>query len=343
MNHFEWTTPRTIDDAITATSTTVADAMVSRSGRPSSDAVIFKAGGIDILDLMKEGLLTPRRVVNVRTIPGLDRIDEQDGGALRVGAHVTLAQLAVDPRVRQHYRALADAVAQSASPQIRQVATIGGNLLQRPRCWYFRSRHHHCVRKGGDSCFAFAGENQHHAIFDHNGCAIVHPSTAATVLMALGASVALTDAKATPRIVRLDDFLVLPETDIQRENDLRPGELLTAILLPRPAPGVQSVHLRQGEKDSFDWPLADVAVALDIGPDRICRGATIVLGAAAPVPHRAKAAEAAVIGKFIDEDVARAAGSAALAGAAPLTRNAYKLPIFETLVRRAVLAANGAA
>lgn len=343
MNHFEWTSPRTTADAVAAVSTTVADAMVSRVGQPPSNGSVFKAGGIDLLDLMKEGLVTPQRVVNLRTMPGLDRIEEVSGGALRIGANVTLAQLASDLLLRERYAALADAVAQSASPQIRQVATIGGNLLQRPRCWYFRSRHHHCVRKGGDTCFAFAGENQHHAIFDHNGCAIVHPSTAATALVALGASVALTDAKAAKRVVRLDDFLLLPEADIQHDNDLRPRELLTAILLPPPTPGVRSAHLRQGEKDSFDWPIADVAVALDIGPERICRSATIVLGAAAAVPHRAKAAEAVLIGKPIDEEAARVAGHAALSGAAPLTQNAYKLPIFEALVRRAILAANSPA
>lgn len=341
MNRFEWTTPRTIEDALAAGSATVADAMVSRTGQVSKDDIVFKAGGIDLLDLMKEQLLAPRRLVNLRTIPGLDRIAEDKDGTLRIGATVTLAQLAADPLVHGRYRALSHAVARSASPQLRQVATIAGNLLQRPHCWYFRSRYHHCVRKGGDTCFAFAGENHYHAIFDHNGCAIVHPSTAATALVALGASVELMDAKAAQRIVRLDDFLLLPETDIQHENDLRPGELLTAILLPRPAPGARSVHLRQSEKESFDWPIADVAVVLDVGPDKICRGASIVLGAAAPVPHRAKAAEAALIGKPIDDDVARAAAHAALAGAAPLSHNAYKLPIFETLVRRAIEAANG--
>ncbi len=340
MNRFEWTAPKSIVEALGARCTTVADAMVS--GQPPSDVAVFKAGGIDLLDLMKEGLLTPRRVVNLRGIPGLDRIEEENG-ALRVGSGVTLAQLAADPRVRERYRALADAAGNSASPQIRAVATIGGNLLQRPRCWYFRSRFYHCARKGGDSCFAFAGENQYHAVFDHNGCAIVHPSTPATVLVALGGSVVLTNDKKTERIRRLEEFLLLPEADIQRENDLRPGELLTAILLPAPTPGARSVHLRQGEKDSFDWPIADVAVVLGIEPNRTCRSASIVLGAAAPVPHRAKAAEAILIGNQIDHEVARAAGKAALAGAAPLTLNAYKLQVFETLVLRAILAANGSA
>jgi xanthine dehydrogenase YagS FAD-binding subunit len=337
MNRFEWTSPRSLDDAVSAAAATVTDAMFN-AGAPDTDAAVFKAGGIDLLDLMKEGLLTPHRVINVRTIPDLDRIAGQDGGGVQIGANVTLAQLAVDPLIRERYRAVADAAAGSASPQIRHVATTAGNLLQRPRCWYFRSHHHHCARKGGNACFAFAGENQYHAIFDHNGCAIVHPSTIATALVAFGASVVLVDAKKTRRVVPLADFLLLPEVDIRRENDLRPGELMTAVALPALTQGSCSVHLRQGEKDSFDWPIADVAVVLDLSPDRVCRAAAIVLGAAAPIPHRAKAAEVALIGKPIDEDTARAAARAALTGAAPLTRNAYKLPIFETLVRRAILA-----
>jgi xanthine dehydrogenase YagS FAD-binding subunit len=252
---------------------------------------------------------------------------------------VSLARLADDALIIGRYRALADAARQSASPQIRAMATIGGNLLQRPRCWYFRSRHHHCVRKGGTSCFAFAGENQYHAIFAHNGCAIVHPSTAATALLAFGASVELVGAAGANRVVRLENFFLLPETDIQRENDLRPDEVLIAIRLPAQEKNARSAHLKQGDKEAFDWPVADVAVVLEMAPDSVCRNASIVLGAAAPVPYRAQAAEIALIGKPINDDVARQAGHAALAGAAPLTKNAYKLPIFEALVRRAVLAA----
>jgi xanthine dehydrogenase YagS FAD-binding subunit len=342
MNSFEWTNARAIADAVAAGSVTVADAMTSQSGRPSSGTVILKAGGVDLLDLMKEGLLNPRRIVNLRAIPGLDGIAQANDGTVRIGANVTLAQLADDSLVRARYHALADAVAQSASPQIRAVATIGGNLLQRPRCWYFRSRHHHCVRKGGTSCFAFAGENQYHAIFAHSGCAIVHPSTAATPLVAFGASVELVASGGAKRVVRLEDFFLLPETDIHRENDLKPGEVLTAILLPAPEKNARSAHLKQGEKEAFDWPVADVAVVLEMASSNLCRHASIVLGAAAPVPYRAKAAEAVLTGKQIDDDAAHLAGRAALTGAAPLTKNAYKLPIFETLVRRTVLAAASA-
>lgn len=339
MNHFEWINARGHATAARAGSVTVADAMLTPNGEPKSDAVILKAGGIDLLDLMKEGLLAPRRVVNLRDIPELRRIVERPDGGLRIGSMVTLALIAEYPSVRDHYRALAQAAGQSASPQIRQVATIGGNLLQRPHCWYFRSLHHHCLRKGGESCFAFAGENQYHAIFGHDGCAIVHPSTAATALVALNAAVELLSADGTLRVVALEAFFRKPNEDIERENDLKPSEILTAIILPPRKSGIRSAHLRQGEQDSFDWPIADVAVVVDLDPQGICRQASVVLGAAAPVPYRAKSAESVLIGKHISEDTARSAGKAALVGAEPLSKNGYKLPVFEVLVRRTILSA----
>jgi len=341
MNRFEWTNARAVADAAGAGNATVADAMQTRSGVPRTDAVILKAGGVDLLDLMKEGLLAPRRVVNLRGIAELGRIVDENDGSVRVGSMVTLAQLAAHPAVRARYAALAQAAGNSASPQLRNMATLGGNLLQRPRCWYFRSLDHHCVRKGGTSCFAFAGENQYHAIFGQNGCAIVHPSTSATALLAFGARVELADATGRKRVVALEEFFVRPERDIHRENDLKPGEILTAVLLPPPARGTRSAHMRQGELDSFDWPVADVAVVLDMTAGGVCRKASIVLGAAAPVPQRAKAAESALAGKRITESVARGAAHAALEGATPLGQNTYKLPIFEALVRKAVLAAGG--
>jgi xanthine dehydrogenase YagS FAD-binding subunit len=218
MNRFEWTSLRGLAEAAGAGSITVADAMQTKDGRPGTNAVILKAGGIDLLELMKAGLLSPRRVANLRAIPGLGRIVELPGGAVRIGAMVTLAQVAEHPLIRAHYRALAEAAEQSASPQIRQVATIGGNLLQRPRCWYFRSPHHHCVRKGGQTCFALAGENQYHAIFGHHGCAIVHPSTPATALVAFGAKAEITGAKGAQRVTNLEDFFLLPNADIGRED-----------------------------------------------------------------------------------------------------------------------------
>lgn len=343
MKRFEWTTPPNLPAALRAGSVTVAAAMTATAGKPAGSATLLKAGGIDLLDLMKEGLLAPRRLVNLRGLPELGRIAEGPGGSLRIGAMVTLAQLAGDPLVRARYGALAQAAGQSASPQIRHVATLGGNLLQRPRCWYFRSLHHDCARKGGRLCFAFSGENQYHAIYGQNGCAIVHPSTAATALVAFDARVELIDARGARRVVTLENFFLTPDVDMRSENALKSGEVLTAVILPPLTPGVRSTHLRQGELDSFDWPIADVAAVLDIGRDGSCRRAAVVLGAAAPVPYRARGAESALTGRRITDDAARGAATAAIAGATPLTKNAYKVPVFEALVRRAILGAAGQA
>ncbi|MGA3308274.1 MAG: FAD binding domain-containing protein [Xanthobacteraceae bacterium] len=340
MNRFAFANARTISEAAAAASTTVANAMTAApEAMGQGEISVVKAGGIDLLDLLKEGLLAPAKVVNLKELPELDAVVEEEGGGLRIGPLVTLTSLADHPLLQQRYAALAGALRGSASPQIRNVATLGGNLLQRPRCWYFRSHAYRCLRKGGGHCFAITGENQYHAIFNNTPCAIVHPSTAATALVALGATVELTDAAGASRQLALEDFFVPPERDLRRENDLRPQEILTAIRLPKLPPSLRMAHVRQGEKDSFDWPLADVAVALDVGEDGTCKRAAIILGAAAPVPHRAKAAEAALTGKRIDENTAAQAGRAALDGATPLSKNAYKLPLFETLVRRAILKA----
>jgi xanthine dehydrogenase YagS FAD-binding subunit len=342
MNRFAFESVRTIAEAASAASAIVANAMtVPAESMGHGDVSVIKAGGIDLLDLMKEGLLAPSKIVNLRDVPDLDSVAEESDGGLRIGAMVSLASLAAHPIVRERYPALAGALADSASPQIRNMATLGGNLLQRPRCWYLRSHAFRCLRKGGGHCFAISGENQYHAIFNNMPCAIVHPSTAATALVALNAKVELTNAAGAKREMALENFFVPVERDLQRENELAPQEILTAIRLPKLAPGVRMAHLKQGEKDSFDWPLADVAVVLDLARDGTCQSAAVILGAAAPVPHRAKKAEAALVGKRIDEGAAAQAAHAALDGATPLSKNAYKLPLFEALVRRAILKAVG--
>jgi len=340
VNRFAWASARTVSEAAAAASTTVASAMtVSPDAIDRRETSVVKAGGIDLLDLLKENLLSPKKVVSLNEIPGLDSIVAEPAGGLRIGPMVTLASLGDHPVARQRYPALTDAVRGSASPQIRNVATLGGNLLQRPRCWYFRAQEYHCLRKGGGHCFAIPGENQYHAIFDNQVCAIVHPSTAATVLVALGASVELTSAQGAVRRVLLEDFFVSPDRDIQRENDLRSQEILTAIHVPPPPVGARMAHRKQGQKDSFDWPLADVAVLLELSSGGNCQRAAIILGAAAPVPRRAKAAEDVLTGRHVDDIAAREAAHAALDGATPLSNNAYKLPMFEALVRRTILQA----
>lgn len=338
MRNFAFGKAETISQAA-AGAGLVAEAMLApEGGARSQDVRVVKAGGIDLVDLMKEGLLAPSEVTSLSLIPGLDAIAPTPDGGLRVGAMVTLARFAADPAIRDRYPALADAAGKSASPQIRAVATLGGNLLQRPRCWYFRAAEFRCLRKGGGHCYAISGENQYHAIFDNRFCAIVHPSTSASALVALGAEVELTDADGGTRRLALEDFFVGPDRDVQRENDLRANELLTAVLLP-PSTGLRMKHLKLAQKELFDWPLADVAVVLDLAAGGACKRASIVLGAAAPTPWRARAAEAALTGKTIDAGLAAEAGRAALEGATPLSGNAYKAPMFEALVKRAILAA----
>ena len=317
---FEWTNARSIDDAI----------------GQLSDKAIVKAGGIDLMDRLKEGLDAPSRLVNIRVISGLDYVKEESGW-LRIGPMTTLAAIAEHPLIRQRYTALADAALKAATPQIRNMATVGGNLLQRPRCWYFRSDQFHCLRKGGDRCFAQDGENEYHAIFDNNVCAIVHPSAAACALTALDAKVEVKGKNGT-REIALDDLFVRPETDITREHVLKANELLTEIRVPAPSNETRSAYTKVGQKESFDWPLAEVAVVLERRAGVVSR-ASIVLGAAAPAPWRANAAEKRLAGKPLNEQIALEAAAAAMKGATPLSGNAYKIPIFEAVVRRTILAA----
>ncbi len=323
MNAFEWTQASSVDQAISS----------------RTDGSIFKAGGVDILDLLKERVSAPARIINLRLIHALDFIEDEPGGGIRIGPLVKMATVAQDPKVRSKWSIFAEAVGHAATPQVRNMASIGGSLLQRPRCWYFRSEQFNCRRKGGDTCFAQDGENQYHAIFNNDDCAIIHASSAATPLVAFGGSVVLKGAKGE-REVPAEKFFVLPDVDIHRENVLASDEILTAIRLPAPAAGTVQAYQRTGEMQSHDWPLCEIAVILERDGD-VCRKASIVLGAAAPAPHRAKEAEAMLAGKTITESLAREAARAAMKSATPLSQNAYKVSIFEAQIRRTILAAAG--
>ena len=318
LNAFEYVEAASIQDAL----------------REAANGAVVKAGGIDLLDRMKEGIDAPKRLVNIRRVRGLDKIAEDNGG-LRIGPLVTLTQLHENEAVRKRYTALAEAAEHSATPQIRNMATIGGNLLQRPRCWYFRSSDFNCLRKGGDKCFAQDGENEYHAIFDNQLCAIVHPSSLAIPLIAFGAHVELTSAQGK-RNVAVEDLFVTPEQDVTREASVLPGELITAITVPAPAEGTKSAYYKQGEKESYDWPLAAVAVALQMSGDN-CQKANVILGFVAPTPLRAKGAETKLNNATISDQSARAAAKEALLGATPMSKNAFKVPIFEAVVRRTIL------
>jgi xanthine dehydrogenase YagS FAD-binding subunit len=320
VKNFEWVQPETVADAVAAL------------GHPGAMAL---AGGVDLLDRLKERLESPSRLVSLRKLPGLDAIKVDATGA-RIGANVTLARLAADPDLRRSHPMIGEAAGHAATPQLRAMATLGGNLAQRPRCWYYRSEQFVCRKKGGTTCFAADGDNSLHAIFANKRCAATHPSTVATALVALGARISIAGKRA--REVELARFFVAPETDVSREVDLQPGELITGFTVPTSPANLKTAYTKQVAKQSFDWPLVDVAVALTLD-GRTCRQATIVLGAVAPTPRRATEAERALVGSTVDVIAAGRAARAAITSATPLSGNDHKIPILEAVLARTILAA----
>ena len=329
MQSFEWVDATSIEQAAT----------LLAAGNPSKP-VVAKAGGMDLLDLMKEGIISPARVVNLKSIRGLDGLSFGEPEGLNLGALITLARIATAPEIRQRYVALAEAAAHASTPQVRNAATIGGNLLQRPRCWYFRSEYFRATRDDIDE-HVRDGENQYHAIFDNRRSAIVHASTPATALVAYDARVELTGPQGKQRRVPLKDFFLAPDARRERDTAIERGEVLTRLIVPPPGAGTRAAYHKQTERESYDWPICDVAVVLRM-QGRSVRSASIVMGWVAPTPRRAFESERILTGKNVSEDLAREAARAAIAGATPLSKNAYKVPVLEAVVRRTILAAAAA-
>jgi xanthine dehydrogenase YagS FAD-binding subunit len=324
MNKFVFVDCKTVDEAL----------------GQIGDGATIKAGGIDLLDLMKDGIVSPAKLVNIRNIDSLRGITLSKDG-LHLGPLSTLSEIAAHPEIQRSYSALADAAGHAATPQVRNMATLGGNIMQRPRCWYFRSSDFDCKKKGGgsDECHAHNGENQYHAIMNNSICAMVHPSSTAVPLLGMEAQVELMSRRGK-RVVQMSKFYVPPEKNLVNETVVQPGELITSIFVPVPEPGTRSAYQKYGEKESFDWPIADAGVVLVMDGAR-CRKASVVLGVAAPTPIRSKPAEAVLTGKTIDEAIARAAGKAAMESATPLSQNGYKTQLFQTAIYRTVLLAAG--
>ena len=283
------------------------------------------AGGTDLLGCLRDRTFDVRKVVSLRRVNALRGIAVDAGAGLRVGALTTLAEVARHPIVNERYTALAQAAESVASPQLRNQGTMGGNLCQRPRCWYFRGDFH-CVRKGGDTCYAMGGENQYHCIFGGSACLMVHPSDTATALVALGAQANLAGPRGS-RTVPLDSFFVLPEQDATKENVLEAGEILTEVTVPTPPAGFVSTYRKVRARGAWDFALAGVAVALSFKQGKVDT-ARVVLGAAAPIPWRAKDAEKALVGSRLDPKTIGLVADAAIKGAAPLEQNNYKLAMF---------------
>ena len=299
------------------------------------------AGGTDLLALMKDDVVSPRRLVNIKDIKDLQGVSSSAQGT-RIGALTTLGDLVDDTRVRKNYPALAEALIEVASPQIRNRATIGGNLCQRPRCWYFRNGFGLLPKDESGKELVAAGENRYHAILANDGPAkFVSPSTIVPILIAYGARIRLEGPKGK-RELALEKFFVVPKAEGEREHDLRPNEIVTEVLLP-PAPGVQAANYEIRQKEAFDWPLAVAAVALRMSGSNV-QSARVVVGYVAPVPWPSSEAEKFLTGHPVNQETAQKAALAALSGAKPLSDNAYKVQLARVAVKRAILkAASGGA
>ena len=332
MNPFEYASPKTQAQAFGLLGSSWGDTEVI-------------AGGSDLLALMKEDVVRPKRLVNIKAIGELHGIQRLKDGSWRIGALTTLGDLAELPAVQtglmKEYPAFAEAVGEAASPQIRSVATLGGNLCQRPRCWYFRNGLGLLPEDASGKDLVAAGENRFHAILANEGRAtFVNPSTIVPILIAYQAKVQIAGPNGK-REIPVEKFFTIPKTEDQREHDLRPNEIVTGVVLPA-SQGVKAAHYEIRQKAAFDWPLAVSAVAFKMDGNKVS-SARVVLGYVAPVPWISPEAEQLLTGKPIDEETAKAAAEAALKNATPLSQNGYKVQLAKVALKRAILKAGGAA
>ena len=336
MKAFEWVNASSVNEAVQLLTSASASRDIDDAPRPI-------AGGQDLLTTMKDYSTRPARVVNLKSIRGLNLIQGNARRGLTIGALVTLNQLEEHAVVRASFPGLAEAANSIATPQIRNLGTVGGNLCQRPRCWYFRLEDVVCLKKGGSECYAAKGENKYNAILGGGPSYIVHPSDLAPMLVALGASVSVVGTEGM-RTILLDKFFTLPsEGSIRRENVLKNDDIITQIHVPASSFAAHSTYLKFKERESLDFALASVAVAVQLGANKSVTQARIVLGGVAPIPWRVPEAEKFLTGKTLSGEVLRETAKLALAGAQPLEKNAYKIPLTQTLVRRALAKAGGVA
>lgn len=325
MQAFEYANPATVKDA------------VALLGSKWGESEVL-AGGTDIISLMKDYVHEPKRLVNVKNIKELGGIKPTSAG-LRIGATVTIDEIAENAAVRKDFPSLTQAARGVTSPQIRNMGTVGGDLCQRPRCWYYRGGHGLLGMKDGKSLIT-GGENKYHAILGNSGAAkFVSASSLGPALIALGAKAKLVSASGT-REVELAKFFVTPSAEGTREIALMPNELLTEIIIPMG--GMKNATYEVRQKEALDWPLATASVALKMSGDKVT-AARVILGHVAPTPWEAAEAASALVEKTITTETAEAAAKAALSGATPLSQNAYKVQLARVAVKRALLAAAGKA
>ena len=313
LTNFSYTRPKNLKEAVK---------------QLASPGAGLHAGGTDLLGCLRDNVFAVKKLVSISGLKELKGIAKTSDNGLRIGSLATIAEVAEHPVVNERYSSLAQAAREVASPQLRNQGTLGGNLCQKPRCWYYRGEFH-CLRKGGEKCFAVAGESQYHCILGGGPCFIVHPSDTAPALVAFDASVRITGPKGS-RTVPVEKFHVLPRTDVRRETVLEPGEIVTEIVLP-PSRGLRSSYRKVRARASWDFALAGIALALRF-KDGVVADARAVLSGAAPVPWRSREIEAAIMGKKLDADVIAKAAEAAMKNAQPLKENEYKVALFRGMI-----------
>jgi xanthine dehydrogenase YagS FAD-binding subunit len=308
-------------------------ASLSQQARRNGQQPAFTGGGSDLLGLVKERTVSPDVLVNLKSIPGQDQIKAEVGG-VTIGGLITLDALSNHPDIQRDYKVLAEAAGSVATPQIRNFGTLAGNVCQRPWCWYFRNGFP-CYKAGGKQCFSVTGENQFHAILGGGPSFIVHPSDTAPALVALEATFHIVGPKGE-RTIAAKDFFVLPKQNPAQENALKEDEVLASVHLPAPKPGTRSAYHKVLDREAWTHAVVSAAVVLEMDK-QVCRRARIVLGGVAPIPWHVPDAEKLLVGQTITDALAQKVAEAALAGANPLAKNAYKVPLTKSIVKRTLL------
>jgi len=305
---------------------------LARNAHQAGQAASFACGGSDLLGLVKERVVRPDVIISLRGIRNLNQVSAVANGQA-IGGQITLDALSKHELIRQRYQVLAEAAASVATPQIRNVGTLAGNVAQRPWCWYFRNGFP-CFKAGGNQCFSYAGENQFHAIFGGGPSYIVHPSDTAPALVALDATFQVTGPGGA-RNLSAAEFFVLPRQDASRENVLGADDVLVGVQLPNPRPGTRSVYHKVLDREAWTHAVVSAAVVLEMDGET-CRRASVVMGGVAPIPWRLPEVERLLTGQRITEALAAQAGEAAVAGARPLAKNGYKIPLTNAVIKRTV-------
>jgi xanthine dehydrogenase YagS FAD-binding subunit len=317
--------------------TSAEEALAELNAQRDGEARLI-AGGTDLLTLMKADLVAPVRLIDLKPLAHLRGIRQQPNGAIQIGALTTLADIERDAGIAGAFPMLIQAIRDAATPQLRAMATVGGNLLQQYRCWYYRDGLN-CWLAGGDECFARNGQNQYHAVFQNGPCAAAHPSDLAPALIALDAAVTI-QGHSGERETLVEDLIAAPTNDRRVAHTLGQGEIITRINIPAPSPSARGVCLKAMDRQAWSFALASVAARLTLEGDTV-REARVVLGGVANTPWRAREAEAALIGETITSELATRAAALAIQGASPLSLNGYKTRLARELTRRAILQVAG--